>query len=189
MIPYCILVIEDDGDRAFMENLYLSYNKLMYHEIFKITKDPWATEDIMQSTLVKLIDKISLLRSRDRNRQINYIISACKNTAFNYLRKEKNIAVFSFDDCMDSPSELSHDPIQMKYDTLDLQDDWECLHRIWLKLDDRSKFILEGRYILEKSPEEMALSLGIKPDSFRMALTRAKRNAKKLILDEYSKTY
>ena len=36
MIPYCILVIEDDDDRAFMEQLFVDYHRLMYHEIFKL---------------------------------------------------------------------------------------------------------------------------------------------------------
>ena len=29
MIPYCILVIEDDDDRAFMEQLFVDYHRLM----------------------------------------------------------------------------------------------------------------------------------------------------------------
>ena len=51
MIPYCILIIEDDSDREFMSKLYLSYNRLMYREIFKIVNDPWVTEDLMQEVL------------------------------------------------------------------------------------------------------------------------------------------
>lgn len=32
-IPPAILAIEDEDDRSFMENLYRSYYRLMYHEI------------------------------------------------------------------------------------------------------------------------------------------------------------
>ena len=45
MIPYCILVIEDDDDRTFMEQLFVDYHRLMYHEIFKLVHDQWAAED------------------------------------------------------------------------------------------------------------------------------------------------
>ena len=86
MIPYCILVIEDDDDRAFMEQLFVEYHRLMYHEIFKLVHDQWAAEDVMQSTLVRLIDKIPELRIKDRNHLVNYIITASKNQARNYLR-------------------------------------------------------------------------------------------------------
>ena len=86
MIPYCILVIEDDDDRAFMEQLFVEYHRLMYHEIFKLIRDQWAAEDVMQSTLVRLIDKIPELRIKDRDHLVNYIITASKNQARNYLR-------------------------------------------------------------------------------------------------------
>ena len=39
-IPPAILAIEDEDDRSFMENLYRSYYRLMYHEIFTVTSDP-----------------------------------------------------------------------------------------------------------------------------------------------------
>lgn len=85
------VVIEDDDDREFMKNLFLEYQRLMYSEIYQITRDTWSTEDVLQSTLVNLIDKIPLLRSLDRNRLVNYIITSSKNTAINYLKKEKRI--------------------------------------------------------------------------------------------------
>ena len=55
MIPYCILIIEGENDRAFVAELYLQYNRLMYSEIYKIIHDPWATEDLVQTILEKLI--------------------------------------------------------------------------------------------------------------------------------------
>lgn len=58
MIPYCILVIEDDNDREFMTLLFIRFQRLLYKEIYEILKNPWNTEDILQATLVKLIDKI-----------------------------------------------------------------------------------------------------------------------------------
>ena len=64
MIPYCILLIENEDDREFMASLYQRYNRLMYDTIIKMAKNPHDTEDILQNALVRLIDKIGLLRSR-----------------------------------------------------------------------------------------------------------------------------
>lgn len=182
MIPICILVIEDDSDRAFMENLFLQYNRLMYHEIFKITNNPDMTDDILQSTLEKLIDKLQKLRSLDRNGLVNYIITASKNTAFNYLRDEKSDRRMSFDDFIDSP-DLYNDK-NANEERIIVVEEWDSLRLIWPKLDERSKYLLESRYILEKSDEEMAQHLGIKPGSVRMALTRARKNAVQLWHEE-----
>ena len=54
-IPPAILAIEDEDDRSFMENLYRSYYRLMYHEIFTVTSDPWLAEDILQNVVISLI--------------------------------------------------------------------------------------------------------------------------------------
>ena len=48
---------------------------------------------------------------------------------------------------------------------------------VWPTLDQKSRILLEGRFILGKSYEELAEELGIRPDSTRMAVTRAKRLA------------
>ena len=66
MIPFCILVIENDDDREFMTLLYIRYQRLLYKEIYEILKKPWNTEDVLQATLVKLIDKIPELRNKEQ---------------------------------------------------------------------------------------------------------------------------
>lgn len=176
MIPFVILAIENPDDREFMENLYLSYNRLMYSEIQKIAKDRWATDDILQSVIVKLIDndKISLLRTLSKAKLVNYLITASKNTAYNYLRDQKRIAEFSFDDDIDSSTYMDCG----LEERLLLDDLTDRVNAAWKSLDDRSKRVLEMKYILEKTNKEIAKELGIQPDSVRMAITRARKNLK-----------
>ena len=50
-MPLSIMIIEDDTDRALMEYIFNRYQRLMYQTIFRIVKDPWLTEDLMQSTI------------------------------------------------------------------------------------------------------------------------------------------
>lgn len=151
MIPICILAIEDEDDRAFMENLYMSYQRLMYSTIRNIVRDDWATEDVMQSALVKLIDKIPLLKSRTDVQRISYVVTTSRNTALDYMRKKARRGPdSSFDEVQDS--DLS----------------WGAVHEV-------------ERIILEKPPAELAKALGIKSDSVRMALSRARKAAYKLI--------
>ena len=56
-----------------METLFLEYQRLMYSEINKILQNAWDTEDVMQATLVKLIDKIPELRRKEKKKLINYV--------------------------------------------------------------------------------------------------------------------
>lgn len=182
MIPYCILAIEDESDREYMTALFVQYEKLMYSTIGKITTNYSDTEDVLQSTLEKLIDKISLLKTLDRNHLVNYIISACKNTAYNELRYQSRHGALSFDDCLDS-ADVENDGHIMEA-RLVREDELGCLARIWPELDERSQYVLEAYYILEKKAEKIAQDLDIKPESVRMALTRARKSAYKLMEKE-----
>ena len=182
MIPFYILAIEDESDRAFMSELFLEYHRLMYHEIFEIVHDPWLAEDLMQATLEKLIDKVHDLRIKDRCHLVNYIITACKNQARNHLRSQARHPSFQFDESWDC-SDIEHSQEAMEH-RLVLAEEADTLARIWAQLDERSRWILEGRYIQERSPAEMAQELGIKTESFRMALARARKNAYALLSSE-----
>ena len=154
MVPFCILAIENEDDREFMTRLYLDYSRLMQQQITKIVQDEWAAEDLMQTTLVKLIDKVQDLRTKDRNHLINYIISACKNQARNYMRDKNRHAEYSIDEYLDTPNPHDGaDEIEMR---LAYTDELEHLSKVWPKLDGRSRYLLESHYILEKSPYEIA---------------------------------
>ena len=179
MIPYCILIIEDDNDRDFMSTLYLSYNRLMYREIFKIVNDPWVTEDLMQEVLIKLIDRVKELRAKDRQHLINYVITVSKNKARNYVRDSNRNKEISFDDQVDySAPYLGRDEIEFH---LIQKDRLKKLISAWHKLDERSRLLLEKYYILEMSCTEIAKELGTKPGNVRMALSRARKSAYELL--------
>ena len=169
MIPYCILVIEDDDDREFMTLLYIRYQRLLYKEIYEILKNSWNTEDILQATLVKLIDKIPELRQKERPQLVGYICAAARNTALNFLRAQDKIAPFSFEEYM-MQSEPNEERRQMEE------------HMI--SKDEIDELVLEGKYILGKSDEVLAEELSIKPASVRMALTRARQCAYQLLAEE-----
>ena len=57
-IPITILLIEDDSDRAFMEQLYLDYSKLMYAVAMSRLGNPLDAEDAVHEAILRLIDKI-----------------------------------------------------------------------------------------------------------------------------------
>lgn len=177
MIPIIILAIENDDDREFMTALYMQYHSLMYKLIFDIVKSPWDTEDILQEVLVKLIDKIPTLKSLERQNRINYVAVACKNTAYNFFRDKKpeimlgdDIDQFG-DDC----------PALDEY--FFKEEDLMRLAAVWPLLDEKTRYLLNGKYVLKKSAKELADDLKMPRDNIRMALVRAKRKARKAMAD------
>ena len=180
MLPLIIATIEDDSDRAFMTRIYYRYRRYMYKTICALVSDPWDADDIFQTTLPNLIDHLDTLKSLPKHKLTTYISAVCKNTAISFLRKKGRIKEFSFED-FEETLFAQEDPYQL---SLSESDDIEAFRRAWLKLDARSQYLLEARYILNKSYNEIALDLNIKPSSARVAMTRTKEKAKRLILVE-----
>lgn len=144
----------------------------------------WDADDIFQSTLPKLIDKLADLRRMSKDKLTNYIYSTCKNTAINYLQKKGGLKEFSFEE-LSSTIPADEDPRLLSKED---DEDIEALHRAWKKLDPRSQYLLEARYILNKSFEEIAEDINLQSGSVRTAISRARKKARKLILEEKKST-
>lgn len=176
MIAYYILSIENESDREFMESLYYEYHRLMYSTILHSIEDQELVEDVMQTTFERLIDRIPLLKTLSRDRLVNYILSSCKNNAYNLKRYMQRHNPTSFD--FDSENTNYENSIELH---LIIEEDLACLERIWPLLDKRSRYLLRAKYILGMKTEDIAMELNIKSGSVRMALSRARKEAYKLM--------
>ena len=179
IMPAVILAIQDESDRTYMEWIFQTYHRLMYHYIMEVLHDSWQADDVMQESVVKLIHKIDVLRRLSESKRRNYIITTANNTAISYLRRESIRKGIAYDDwakdCIGTQSEEDPEALVLR------QEEMEALQLIWDDLDERSRYLLSSRYILEQSFEEMARELGVTAGSARMLLTRAKRAALALI--------
>ena len=63
-----------------------------------------------------------------------------------------------------------------------MEDRFLALRQAWKGLDQRSQYLLRARYLERKSFAEIAACLGMQPKSARMALTRARRKARDLVM-------
>ena len=64
MLPICILTIQDEDDRAYMSRLFVQYHRLMYQCTYEVLDDKWATEDAVQTTLLRLIQYPAVIRQK-----------------------------------------------------------------------------------------------------------------------------
>lgn len=180
MLPSVISMMVDEDDRDFMSQLYLKYRNIMFSEIIKLISDPWEAEDILQNALIKLSDKVSLLRELDERRRINYVITAVRNLAKNSIRDNHIVFLCSLDDESLNLAECISDGTEIEQGII-LREQLKDLSSVWSMLDETSQCLLEGKYILRRSDEELGSILGINPSSVRMMLTRSRRKALELM--------
>ena len=185
MIPFVILAIEDDDDREFMKAFFLQYERLMYSEIRKFTREPADVEDILQTVLVKLIEKVQLLRSMERKPRVNYLITAIKNTSINMVCKKRPIDSLDDIDWFDKDQPQAPDSVE---DLVSRRETVSRMAEVWPLLDEKSRFLLQARYFLGMSQDEIAAELNIKSDSVRMEMSRARKKVRKLLSERFAMT-
>lgn len=175
MFPLIFSTIEDADSREFMEQLYVKYSKLIYSQVYKLTRDSYEVEEIVQESLVNLIEKVDLLQTLPRDRLVNYLISTARYTGYAFFRKKRKVEEIPIEE--DETVLFDKGAFQNGLDELMIQKmESEQLYQVWSQLRERDQLVLNMKYILDQSNEEIAEALGVKPGSIRMLLTRAKRN-------------
>lgn len=181
MIEYISTTINDPDDKEFMIWLYKEFERLMYATAYKYTSVPQTAEDIVQDSIVNLIQKIDTIRPMKKCVLAGYIVSTIRNASINQLKLqdyERTHRSDSVEQELDNvTSGISLDKLMVLSERLDQ------LSKIWPQLSWEDQFLLEGKYILGYNNQELADKLLCKPSSIRMKLTRARRSALSLLLE------
>ncbi|MEG1193845.1 MAG: sigma factor, partial [Clostridia bacterium] len=86
VLPITILAMDEGDDRTFMESLYRTHRCVMYAQALKILRNRQDVDDVVNEACVRLICKISTLRTLDGNILRGYIVSTVKHVALNHIR-------------------------------------------------------------------------------------------------------
>lgn len=184
MMLLMIAAIENDDDRAFMLELYNKYYGLVRKTVYSISHDNRDIEDLINDVFVKLIEKTSVLKDINGCKLAAYVVYTSRSVAINHLKHQSVVNKHTFygEDADISDSLISID--NHMEDRFEYRSDLEALGNAILKLPQKQKDLLHYKYTLEMDDAEIAEVLGINRNSVREYLTRARRNAKKLIDQE-----
>lgn len=176
MIAFICTTIQDPDDKEYMLWIYEEFQNLMFYTAKKYINDQMTCEDIVQECIVKLIQKIDVIRGKERCILAGYIVSIIRNVSINYLKSEgvrQKHSVGFDEETMDQlpSSELSIEEILLAKEKSSL------ISIAMEQLSVTERLLLEGKYILEYSDDELAKQLNCKSGSIRMKLTRARRHA------------
>ncbi|WP_432353243.1 RNA polymerase sigma factor [Anaerotruncus rubiinfantis] len=179
MIFFLIQAIEDDFDRSRLSNLYIKHQALFLSKSKKIIQDPYAAEDVLQDAMIRVIGRIHTLRTLSEAQMVAYIVKAIQSCAIDYCRKVKRKPVF---EDIEDHTELTDACDIMEH--IDQQEMAIRLGAVLSNLPQRDQDILLYKYIMEYENTQIAQMLEMKPESVRMALTRARRRVKEFWKEE-----
>lgn len=164
---------ENVDDSTYVQMFYKAYHKLLYREV----RNSEDVDDIVQDSVVKLIENLGTVRSLSPGRQVSYAVTAARNLAINLLIHQKRITFESLDNL--EPYVKDSNDLETQVEHLE---EFRLFHTVWKQMPVEIRLLLERKYILRQTDAEIAAGLGIRPESVRMRLTRAKRIAARELL-------
>lgn len=173
MIPIIIAAIESPEDRDLMTDFFLEHKGLLYLEASKHLSSAEDIEDIVYEALAKIIDKMDVFRDLQAGQRLKYAMTTVRNLSYILLKRNSLITMVPLETLEFDLPYLDGITLESIVEKKILN---EHIKKIWNELDLDARMLLEQKYTLKWKDEELASALGIKPQSVRMRLTRAKRS-------------
>ncbi len=171
-----IAAIENDIEREFITGIYKKYYGVMLKKAESILKNREDAEEAVQEAFVSLIDKVSAFMQVSPEKQPAYAVATAKNIALTKLRKSKKldsktVSIDDDDSYLELPDNAIPEELYIEKEKVN------ALAEILSKLPEKYKTVLECKYILEMTDEEIGKELRLTAGSVRSCLTRARRKA------------
>ena len=181
-----LTAIEDDGERTFLIDLYTNYYGFVKKTVYGIIREHRDIEDLIDDVYLKLIEKVAVLKTLNKNRAITYMYYTAKSVAINFIARRDVMSrhiLLGLEDDFSSSFAASDEGMEER---ILYQSELESLGSAIMKLPQNQKDLLNYKYLLNMSDAEIGETLGIEASSVREYLTRARRSARELIEKEMS---
>lgn len=182
MVAMVYSMEDQPSDREFMDQMYMEFERLMFFTARQYTSKAEIAEDIVQESLVRLYEKVRTMKPMKHVVLAAYIRATVRNTAINVLRKMNRERDYAADAETDAFAQADQEWVLNTI--MDLSGYRVLLSKIWPRLPEDDRVLLEGKYILGYSDQELAEEIGCQANSIRVKLTRARRRALAIIQEQ-----
>jgi RNA polymerase sigma-70 factor (ECF subfamily) len=183
VLPLFLSTIEDDSDRAYMAGLYEQYFPLVKKKTYDLIGEYSVTGDLVQDVFIKLIPKVSLLRSLDSCKRTPYIVYTVRSVCMDYIRKKaRGSAKLQAAGAVDL--EEIEDPQALPEEQTIKRESYEALGKALEHISERDRQLLIYKYLMGLKDKEIASALNIPNRNIQAYLSRARRRAQTVLSKE-----
>lgn len=176
MIPFVILTIESEDDRAYMTLLYQRHRALMFKIAWEYTHEKADVEDIVSNSCVALINHLDELRAMDGESLRRYIVVTVQSKAIDFCRRMQRQRE-QFFQADEEYLRRVPDPESVEKKVL-LLEELNRLRELLHTLPRREQEILRMKYQQGMKQKEIARQLGIAETTVATYLLRARDHLK-----------
>jgi RNA polymerase sigma-70 factor, ECF subfamily len=175
LFPLVIARIDDNDDRAFMENVFLAYRRLMYRVALDYVTSSTEADDVINTACERLYKKIFTIRNLSSSALKPYVVSTTRNSALNYIIAEKKHTShrdYYSEEAFEKTSTLTEDVEDYVLHRIVIDDVREAIGR----LPRREKEVMLMKFFNNMPNTEIAELLGITDNNVRGVLKRAREH-------------
>lgn len=168
------------AETEFFHQFYKDYKGFIFYIANRYTTNQTDCEDIVQDSVIRLLCNTNILMELTHPKTVKYIALTVKSAFLDHERKM--LASKQID--------LDEKQLESLLNQCSLHVSTECsntkldLYQLKQMLSQRDWLVLEGKYILGYSQEELSEMIGVSPDSIRMILHRARSHARDILLKD-----
>ena len=184
-ISIILAVIQDDDERAYLEQLYLSTHKRLYWIAYKMVKNDSDSKDCVSEAYRALAQNYDRYKELDRNGQINMLVTCCQNAAIDLINRRKRLwsyesSTTDFDrDIFDSLSDCLRDAESAYI----VNEETRIMLSLFCNLNARERDMLKLSEFTGKSYKQVAEIFNTTPNNVAVTIHRARLKLK----SEYEK--
>ena len=177
MFSLAFLMIKDESDREFVNDLYIKHEQAMFRIAYNILHNSTDAEDAVQNTFMNIIDNLEKIRAIKSNETKYYLCFMVENAAKDIQRKTNHLP-----ESVEELGELEAD-ISVE-DSVMTKIDLEKFKTALGSLPENEHEILFLNLIMGYSPTEIAGLYGISSNTARQRIFRAKQHLKQILENE-----
>jgi RNA polymerase sigma-70 factor (ECF subfamily) len=172
MLAMAIAAIENDGDRSLVESLYTKYYALMLRKAQSMVRDRQSAEDVVEAVMLRLIERIDLLRGCNRASLRSYLVACVRNEAIDRMRRAGRVQVL--DDAGETLSRIPDDAPRAEL-RLIREGQIQAVVRALEALGERERLVLRMKYYDGMTDAAIAKLFGMSRSGIRKLIDRARQ--------------
>ncbi|MBB6690944.1 sigma-70 family RNA polymerase sigma factor [Cohnella xylanilytica] len=177
MTEFFFTKVENEDDKEYTTNLYNQYYSLLKKQAYNITNEYSVVDDLIQDTFLKLLPRISLLRSLSSYKMTSYIFYTLKHVCLDYNKRKVQYSKRTLSGLTNDITDNIPDLQATIDENLLLLEELEVLKQALLQLSERDRYLLFYKYTMELSDREIAGLINIPHNHIRQYVARAKHRA------------
>ena len=151
-------------------NIMEKYYPLLISRAMRIMDDYYLAEDMVQETLIRLIDYMPKIRELDEQARVAYCVRTLETVCYMYLRKEKKKFI---------PSKYKSYTQPTPEELLERVEVKSVVHTMLTNLSVRDRKLLIYKYFLDYDNKMIGMLLDMKTKDVSTYLRRAREHALK----------